>query len=405
MRLFVTMTQNVELFEPVRGNEVKLYVCGVTPYDTAHLGHAFTFASFDILIRLMRSKGWKVTFVENVTDIDDPLFAKAEQLGNISWEELAQQETDRFVREMQSIQVTMPDHFVRASEELPAMFDLIAKLLQNGNAYINDGWIYFSVKSDPNYAALASAAGLNGYENLLNTANENGNNGGDARKRDPLDFLLWRGRSEGDPAEWDSPWGKGRPGWHIECSAMATKYLGPQIDIHGGGSDLIFPHHSSEIAQTENATGQRPYVRFWMHIGMVALDGQKMSKSLGNLVIVGKLLERYTPNAVRVELARHHYREPWEFFYDEMDDSQRIAHAIDRAVNGRPPINHLKYTDKTPVYRQQFMDALEEDLNTPEAVALLQMFTEELLRGDLSEDDAIAAQRAIRETSALLGLK
>ncbi|HEV2579994.1 MAG TPA: class I tRNA ligase family protein, partial [Ktedonobacteraceae bacterium] len=261
MQLFNSLSQQIESFV-AHNDEVKLYVCGVTPYDTAHLGHAFVFTTFDILVRYLRSRGLRVVYVENVTDIDDPLFERARELGNISWDQLAQQETESFLREMHAIHVVMPDHFVRASEQLPTMFSLIERLLQSGNAYLNDGWIYFDVHSDEQFAQLAFASGLMGYNQLLESANLNGNDPHDPRKRDPLDFLLWRGAVADEPA-WPSPWGPGRPGWHIECSATATRFLGPQIDIHGGGADLIFPHHSCEIAQTESATGVRPCVRYW----------------------------------------------------------------------------------------------------------------------------------------------
>jgi L-cysteine:1D-myo-inositol 2-amino-2-deoxy-alpha-D-glucopyranoside ligase len=191
---------------------------------------------------------------------------------------------------MHAINVVMPDHFVRASEQLSTMFSLIERLLQSGNAYINDGWIYFDVRSDAQFARLAFVNGLMGYNRLLETANMNGNDPHDPRKRDPLDFLLWRGAVPDEPA-WSSPWGPGRPGWYIECSAVATRFLGPQIDIHGGGADLIFPHHSCEIAQTESATGVRPCVRYWMHVGLVKLGGTKMSKSLGNLIVVSTVAQ------------------------------------------------------------------------------------------------------------------
>src|SRR5260370_11103312 len=304
MQLFNSLSQQIETFV-ARNDEVKLYVCGVTPYDTAHLGHAFVFATFDILVRYLRSQELRVVYVENVTDIDDPLFERALELGNISWAQLAQQETDSFVREMHAINVVMPDHFVRASEQLPTMFSLIESLLQSGNAYLTDGWIYFNVRSDAQFSRLAFVSGLMGYSQLLESANMNGNDPHEPRKGDPLDFLLWRGAVADEPA-WSSPWGPGRPGWHIECSAVATRFLGPQIDIHGGGADLIFPHHSCEIAQTEDATCVRPCVRYWMPVGLVKLGGTKMSKSLGTLIVLHNLLKTYSAYAIRLLLPTHH---------------------------------------------------------------------------------------------------
>lgn len=403
-RLFNTMAQHVEEFVPREPGKVGLYVCGVTPYDTAHLGHAFVFATFDTLVRYLRWLGNEVTYVQNITDIDDPLFEKAKALGNITWDELAKQETERLVREMLAINVATPDHFVRASDELPAMFALIERLLANGNAYQNDGWLYFSVKSDPEFGTLAAAAGLEGYDRLLAVANENGNDGADPRKHDPLDFLLWRGATAGEPS-WPSPWGPGRPGWHIECSAMATHYLGSQVDIHGGGTDLIFPHHTCEIAQSEFATGTRPYVREWMHVGLVAQDGTKMSKSLGNLTIVGKLLETYTPDAVRVLLLSHHYRKGWEFFADDMLGMQELADELTQAVEGEQRNNAVEPDSLTGVTETKFREALENDLDTPHALAALGHLAQAIMFGNLPIDEIPAARFTIVKLSSVLGLR
>lgn len=402
MRLFNTMSQQIAPFTPIREGHASMYVCGVTPYDTAHMGHAFVFSTFDVLRRWLTYQGIDVTYVQNVTDIDDPLFAKAKQLGNISWEDLARQETDRFIREMTAINIEMPTHFVRASDELPAMFEIIEQLLQNGNAYINDGWIYFAVKTDATYATLAKSAGLSGYDNLLNTANENGNDGHDPRKRDPLDFLLWRGETPGEPS-WQSPWGLGRPGWHIECSAMSTRYLGPQIDIHGGGSDLIFPHHSSEIAQTENASGEKPFVRHWMHVGLVSLDGTKMSKSLGNLIIIGNLLKVYSPNAIRLMLAEHHYRAPWEFFNDDMHRAQRLADDIAAALQGPVSAEHPIPGSEADRMLHAYTDAMDHDLDTPAALSAVRVLAESLLHSILPTEEQPAGRHVLRHMVQILG--
>lgn len=401
MRLFNTMTQQVAPFTAPDGL-VRLYVCGVTPYDTAHLGHAFVYATFDTLVRLLRADGLTVRYAQNVTDIDDPLFEKAKELGNITWDALAEQETARFLQEMRAINVAMPDHFIRASDELPTMFALITQLLEKGHAYINDGWIYFDRTSEPTYGQLAEAAGLRGYDALLHEANEHGNVPDDPRKRDPLDFLLWRASGPGKPS-WPSPWGEGRPGWHIECSAMSTRYLGPQIDIHGGGADLIFPHHSSEIAQSENATGLRPFVRVWMHVGMVALDGVKMSKSLGNLKIVHSLLANHSPDAVRVLLASHHYRQPWEYFEADMEQAQMIADRLTTAVAAAPAIA-AEQARALPLTRA-FLAIVEQDLDTPAALHLLDQAASQLAAGTIASTDRVATQQAILYSGELLGLR
>lgn len=401
MRLFNTMSQTVEEATFPDG-KAGLYVCGVTPYDTAHLGHAFVFATFDTLVRILRHDGLNVTYVQNVTDIDDPLFEKARSLGNLSWRELADRETTRFLDEMAAINVRKPDHYVKASDELPAMFALIQRLLERGKAYSNDGWIYFSVRSDPEYAQLAAAVGIEGRDALLRVANQNGNNPDDPRKHDPLDFLLWRGEEPGEPA-WDSPFGRGRPGWHIECSAMSTRYLGPQLDIHGGGTDLIFPHHSSEIAQSEGASGVQPFVRYWMHVGMVALDGQKMSKSLGNLVIVNQLLKTHTPDAIRILLARHHYRTPWEFFSAEMDEAQQIADRFVAALAGDMRDEPVRdpMTASTIDSASQW---LHDDLQTPSALAALDQLAKAIIAGDVSQEDAAIARHHLRVMLTIMGI-
>jgi len=403
MQLFNSFSQQIETFV-ARDDEVKLYVCGITPYDTAHLGHAFVFTTFDILVRYLRSQGLRVVYVENVTDIDDPLFEKARELGNISWDQLAQQETESFLREMQAIHVVMPDHFVRASEQLPTMFSLIERLLQSGNAYLNDGWMYFDIRSDAQFAQLAFASGLMGYNQLLESANLNGNDPHDPRKRDPLDFLLWRGAVAGEPA-WPSPWGPGRPGWHIECSAAATRFLGPQIDIHGGGADLIFPHHSCEIAQTESATGVRPCVRYWMHVGLVKLGGTKMSKSLGNLIVVHKLLKAYTADAIRLLLAGHHYRQAWEFAIADMEHAQRLADQIAEAARGDVSLETPSIDSLTGWTEQAFLNALESDLDTPRAVRVLGNLAQACLSGLVPDHELPVARQHIRSMAEFLGLR
>ena len=342
--------------------------------------------------------------VENVTDIDDPLFEKARELGNISWDQLAQQETESFLREMHAINVVMPDHFVRASEQLPTMFSLIERLLQSGNAYLSEGWIYFDVRSDAQFAQLAFASGLMGYNQLLESANLNGNDPGDPRKRDPLDFLLWRGAAPGEPA-WPSPWGPGRPGWHIECSAVASRFLWPQIDIHGGGADLIFPHHSCEIAQTESATGVRPCVRYWMHVGLVKLGGTKMSKSLGNLIVVGKLLKAYSADAIRLLLAGHHYRQGWEFAITDMEHAQRLADRIAEAARGEVSLETPSVDSLTGWTKQAFLNALEHDLDTPRAVRALGNLAQACLSGLVPDHEIPVARQHIRSMAEFLGLR
>jgi L-cysteine:1D-myo-inositol 2-amino-2-deoxy-alpha-D-glucopyranoside ligase len=400
MRLFNTMTQQIEPLRPW-GDEVTLYVCGITPYDTTHLGHASINVVYDTLIRFLRWRGQPVNYVQNVTDIDDDILRKAVEVG-LSWCELGERETERYVRDLRALNVAPPTHYVRATESIPQMIALIERLVAEEHAYVRDGWVYFRVASDPGFGKLAEAAGYIGYDAWLATANERGNTPSDPRKLDPLDFVLWQAQAPGEPA-WPSPWGPGRPGWHIECSAMATEYLGPRIDLHGGGEDLVFPHHTCEIAQSENATHERPFVQIWMHCAMVRLDGEKMSKSLGNLVLVDRLLQRYSPDAIRLLLLSHHYHEAWEYTEAEMEASavraKRLADAAHPHDTGAAPTS-APGTTLDEVSRRaiaQFTEALENDLNTPRALRVI----EELA---LHAESSATAALTLCELGGVLGL-
>ena len=370
MKLFNTLTQSLEELVPLEDNTVRIYVCGVTPYDTTHLGHAFTYVSFDTLIRYLESRGYNVKYVQNVTDIDDDILRKAREVG-MEWDELGRIETERYLSDMDALNVRRPDVYPHATLETPMMIEIIQTLLARGYAYENEGNVYFSVQRDPDFGIMARAIGLNDYSAMLTIANERGNHPDDPRKKDPLDFVLWQAQAPGEPA-WPSPWGPGRPGWHIECSAMSIHYLGPQIDIHGGGADLAFPHHTCEIAQSEHFTGKSPFVRCWMHTGMVYQDGEKMSKSLGNLTLVSDLLKDYSADAIRVMLLNHHYRYPWECFPADLRVATETVGLFEqvRAIVGE----QVDGTDS--LLHGRFVAAMENDLNTPQALLLLRQAAE-----------------------------
>ena len=372
MKLFNTLTQSLEEFVPI-DNTVRIYVCGVTPYDTTHLGHAFTYVSFDTLMRYLEYTGCKVKYVQNVTDIDDDILRKAREVG-MAWDELGRRETERYLRDMDALNVRRPDVYAYASEETPTMIEIIQVLLAKGLAYENGGSVYYSVKRDPEFGGMARAIGLNDYHAMLTIANERGNFPDDPRKRDPLDFVLWQAQAPGEPA-WPSPWGPGRPGWHIECSAMSMRYLGPQLDIHGGGEDLAFPHHTCEIAQSEHFTGKAPFSRFWVHTGMVHQDGEKMSKSLGNLTLVSDLLKDYSADAIRVTLLSHLYRCPWECF---PEDLQVATELVARLQQVRTLVGE-RSDGQDSVLSGRFHAAMKNDLNTPEALLLLHRAAETML--------------------------
>jgi L-cysteine:1D-myo-inositol 2-amino-2-deoxy-alpha-D-glucopyranoside ligase len=393
MRLFNTLSQQTEELRP-RGDAVTLYVCGITPYDTTHLGHASINVVYDTLRRYLTWRGQPVKYVQNVTDIDDDILRKAKERG-LAWDELGRQETERYLTDLRDLNVAMPDYYIKASDETAMMIELIEALLAKNLAYARDGWVYYRVTADSGFGRLAEAAGYIGYDAWLLTANDRGNNPDDLRKEDPLDFVLWQAQQPGEPA-WPSPWGPGRPGWHIECSSMSVKYLGPRIDIHGGGSDLVFPHHTCEIAQSENATGERPFVSIWMHCAMVGLDGEKMSKSLGNLILARDLLNHCSADAIRVMLLSHHYRTPWEYSEREMREKAifterlRLGDLADAAED----------TDEIAAKAErEFIAAMEDDLDTPRALDALGRLAEYA-----QESSSSVAQVTLRRLAGILGL-
>ena len=322
--LYNTLTREKE---PLSDQSVGIYVCGVTPYDTTHLGHAFTYTAFDVLIRYLRFLGRKVTYVRNVTDIDDDILLRARS-HEMHWKELGDREYAKFATDMEHLNNLPPEHEPRATEHIPDIVQIIEGLLAKGCAYASDGNVYFDVK---NYARFGKLCGLS-YVAQLELANERGNFPADPLKHDPLDFVLWQAKKDAEPS-WPSPWGEGRPGWHIECSAMSMKYLGETFAIHGGGGDLVFPHHEAEIAQSECLTG-KPFVRFWMHTGMLYCGEHKMSKSLGNMVFLADLLPVCPPDAIRLYLLGHHYREPWNHDRRELATARTLARKLSQALNG-----------------------------------------------------------------------
>jgi L-cysteine:1D-myo-inositol 2-amino-2-deoxy-alpha-D-glucopyranoside ligase len=352
----------VKLFDRATGTprEVELrsqlgvYVCGITPYDAAHLGHAFTYSQFDVLVRYLRYLGAQVTHVQNVTDVDDDILRVARERG-VEFRELAERETAVFEKQMRAIGIAPPTLSPRATEFVPQMIEEVRALVEAGHGYEGDGTVYFRVASDPEYGRLS------GYSRdvMLDLAEERGGHPEDPNKDDPLDFVLWQASRPGEPW-WESPWGRGRPGWHIECSTMATRLIGQPVDIHGGGEDLIYPHHESELAQAEGVPGERPFVRHWVHTGTVYQAGEKMSKSLGNMTFVNDLLEDHEPGNIRRHLLRRHYRQDWEF------DPDRLKAEGAGAVEREPT-----WADDVEPSIEAFRRAMDADLDTPNALVLL----------------------------------
>ncbi len=396
MQLYSALSRSLETLALHPEQPVTIYVCGVTPYDTTHLGHVFTYAAFDVLIRYLEILGQPVRYVQNVTDIDDDILRKARQVGE-DWQALGNRWTAHFIRDMAALNVRPPDFFPRATDVIGDIITTVESLLQAGLAYESNGSVYFHVDAWPDYGKLSRIP----RAEMLPVANERGNMPDDPNKQDPLDFVLWQAQAPGEPA-WDSPWGPGRPGWHIECSTMAMRLLGETIDIHGGGSDLIFPHHESEIAQSEGATGRQPFVRFWLHTAMVRHQGEKMSKSLGNLVMVRDLLQAWSPDSLRLYLASHHYRESWSHDETELSQAEQLARQARRAVTAAGGAGNALAASSTWA---AFAEAMDHDLETPVAVSIMRRLVEETLAAAEAGRDVVAAQEVIRQMGRVFGLR
>lgn len=398
LQLFNTLTRAKETFRPLSADKVTMYVCGITPNNATHLGHAFTYVCFDVLKRYLEFSGYKVLYLQNATDINDSddVIKQAKEMGK-TWDELADYWIAHFQKNMKALNVLEPTHYVKATSAMDKIIEMIKVLQEKGFAYKKKGNLYFDVKKFKNYGKLCRFS----EDQMLLISRERGNNPDDPLKNNPLDFILWVGTA--DKPSWDSPWpilgaqgkGKGRPGWHIECSAMISDYLGNQIDIHGGGRDLIFPHHESEIAQSENCTGKKPYVQYWMHIGMVLYEGEKMSKSLGNLVLVQDLLKKYSANAIRWLILSHHYRYPWEYVESDLQDAEREVEIIMKALKGVS-------TQDSDVDLEEFTCCLNDDLNTPELLRTILKKAESIKEEkDLKKKQA--CQKQVKKMFELLG--
>jgi len=373
-------------FEP--DHVVRMYVCGITPYDSTHLGHANTYLTYDLLIRRLEDLGHEVQMVRNVTDVDDSILPKARELG-IDFQELAATEMARFHGDMTALNTRPPVAEPYATQSIEPIIDLIQRLADKGHTYTKEGITWFDVSTTPEFGRLSGYA----EDTMLAFAAERGGTPTDLRQRNPLDFILWQPSADDEPS-WDSPFGVGRPGWHIECSAMSWAHFGETLDIHGGGTDLIFPHHECEQVQSEHGYDQ-PFARHWMHCGMVAYQGTKMSKSLGNLVFVSELVKTHSPQAVRLALMGHHYRDDWEWFDGDIDDGQE---RYDRIVAA---IGHGAGPDPEPTLAA-VRAALDDDLNAPLARDALDSLAQSILKGDRETHDH--AGEGLRAAAELVGL-
>jgi L-cysteine:1D-myo-inositol 2-amino-2-deoxy-alpha-D-glucopyranoside ligase len=391
LQIFNTLTGRKEPFAPA-GPEVKLYVCGVTPYDTTHAGHARTYLVFDVLVRHLIHSGLRVNYVQNITDVDESIVQRAEERDE-SYEDLGDRFTARYIEDLANMHIIPARAYPRATDAIEEMHEAIRRLLVTDHAYRVDNDVFFDVSRSPTYGELSKLE-PDGMRRL--EAEQDAPTLDDPRKRNELDFPLWRSVDSGPT--WESPWGPGRPGWHLECSTLVLKHLGRQIDIHGGGADLIFPHHEAEIAQGEALTGEPPFSRYWMHVEMALLDGEKMSKSKGNMVFVADLLKRYSADALRFYLLGTHYRTPLDYDEQGLDEAAMMASRLSRAASTR--LDRTRPDDGSwETSLQSFIAAMEDDLDTPAALLALDRLGHAVL-----EHGVYRAQRALRSLATRLGL-
>jgi cysteinyl-tRNA synthetase len=414
LKLYNTATRIKEEFQPLEQGKVGMYVCGVTVYDLSHIGHARSAVVFDVLVRHLRSRGFNVTYVRNFTDVDDKIIDRARQLRKDP-KDLAQEYIDAFHEDMGKIGVLHADAEPRATEHIAGMIDMISNLIDRGYAYVEGGDVFYSVEKFGDYGKLSGR--------LLEEMKAGSRVAVDEKKRHPMDFVLWKSAKPGEP-RWPSPWGPGRPGWHIECSVMSSFFLGPTFDIHGGGEDLLFPHHENERAQSIAATGGQ-FARFWIHNGFVTVESEKMSKSLGNFLTIRDALKIYHPEVLRVFLLSKHYRSPLDFSRKAVLDLQsglvRIYRTLQRLADFIG--EHRNWTD-TPLsgslsgeikgaFLEQFTHAMDDDLNTPAALAAVFEAVKEINRildehGSQPDDDTRARlesdRRDLFRAARILGI-
>ncbi|MGI6217048.1 MAG: cysteine--tRNA ligase [Coriobacteriales bacterium] len=406
MKIYNTLTRKKEEFVPITPGKIGMYVCGPTVYNHIHVGNARTFVSFDVIRRHLENSGYEVTFVSNLTDVDDKIINRANEEGTTA-ADIAEKYSKSFIEAMDALGVKRPTVRPRATQEIDAMIATIEKLIDKGHAYVVDGDVYFSVRSDNHYGVLSGRS----IDEMMSGARIDV----DPRKHDPLDFALWKSAKPGEPS-WDSPWGKGRPGWHIECSSMSAKYLGQPFDIHGGGVDLVFPHHENEIAQAECAEGKK-FCNYWMHAGMLLVDSEKMSKSLGNFLLLKDVLETLDPRVLRVLMLQTHYRSPLDYSKERLDEAsasfdriattlRNIEWEVAHASEDNEPSDSQALLDSISNCETRYVEAMDDDFNT--AAALGEVFTlvsdaNAFIAGGINPSDVDAANAAHDAICDLMG--
>jgi cysteinyl-tRNA synthetase len=391
MKISDTLTGQKTEFKPI-SSPVTMYVCGINPYADSHIGHAMSYIVFDVVRRYLEFRGYKVKHVENVTDVEDNIINHANRMG-ITVKELTVKYTQRYMEDMAALNILKPHFMPLATETIPEIVNMSKVLIDKGFAYAVGGNVYFRVKKLTDYGKLSKR---NPEQMMAGTRIE-----ASEEKEDPMDFALWKEAKPGEPS-WDSPWGKGRPGWHIECSAMSMKFLGEQIDIHGGGQDVVFPHHENEIAQSESYTGKKPFVKHWLHNGLLQLGSEKMSKSLGNLITIRDALKKYTADGLRIFILSSYYRTPLTYTQEAMDAAQAGADRLQRVAD-KETTGKGMFVDPKPYY-DKFVEAMDDDFNTPQAIAALFDLARDINRAEEEGKVAGQARRTLRELGGVLGL-
>jgi cysteinyl-tRNA synthetase len=394
MKITNSLSGKKEEFKPI-GDVVTMYVCGINPYADSHIGHGMSYIVFDIVRRYLEFRGYKVKHVENVTDVEDNIINHANRLG-ITVKELTEKYTERYFEDMDALNVLRPHFTPKATETIPEIIAMTQGLIDKGFAYAVGGNVFFRVRKMPDYGKLSKRS----LEQMMAGARVEASED----KEDPMDFALWKEAKPGEPS-WDSPWGMGRPGWHIECSAMSMKFLGEQIDIHGGGQDVVFPHHENEIAQSESFTGKKPFVKYWMHNGLLQMGAEKMSKSLGNLITIRDALKKYTADGLRVFILSSYYRSPLTYTEEALEAAQAGADRLMRvAVKKEDTAGSKGDTLEAAPYRQRFIEAMDDDFNTPQALAALFDLARDINRDEEAGRDVAQARETLRELGGVLGL-
>ena len=400
--VYNTMTRQKEVFNPVTPGEAKMYVCGVTPYNHPHIGNARPFVTWDVIRRYMKHVGYKVTYVQNFTDVDDKIINTSNGEG-VSWDTIANRYIDSYFEVMDALGVQRADIYPRVSTHIEDIIAMINTLIEKGYAYELDGDVYYSVEKFEHYGELSGRT--------LDDMEAGARIEVDGRKKNPMDFALWKAAKPGEPY-WESPWGNGRPGWHIECSAMSQKYLGTEFDFHGGGSDLIFPHHENEIAQSEGCSGQHPVVRYWLHNGFITINSEKMSKSLNNFFLVKDILEQYSPDALRYFLLSTHYRSPLDFSDERLEEANKSLERLSTAIENLLYLEKCepgqcedaqRLLEQAKTFEEEFEVAMSDDFNTALATSSMFGLAKEIniYYQAMTSKEGVVCQEAIAEVKRI----